>query len=461
MARGKSSRLLRRFLILVALAGLAFLGLAGFRAGPAPVVEIEAGLPGIGKRTPFTIVVREPTRGLSAVRVELVQGERVELLEERSYEPRQPWEFWGPRDERDEIRVEVGSETIKGLEPGEAELRVVADRAPAWLSRPAPMIDGLTLPVKLRPPTLQIVSRHTYVDQGGSEAVIYKVGASSIRDGVQAGEWFFPGYPLPGGQADDRFAWFGVPFDMGDASDIKLIATDDVNNLSHAPFIDQFRPKPFRNDTITLSDSFMERVVPAILAQSPEIEDRGDLLQNYLAVNGELRRLNAEALVELSRQSVLQFLWDEHFIPMRNAKVMSNFADRRSYLSDGETVDRQDHLGYDLASTALAEIQAANDGVVVMARYFGIYGNTVVIDHGYGLLSLYGHLSSIEVEAGQSVERGQAIGRSGATGLAGGDHLHFTMLLHGLPVNPSEWWDAHWIHDRLKLKLGDALPFDD
>jgi murein DD-endopeptidase MepM/ murein hydrolase activator NlpD len=447
-------------LIVAALAAIGFLALAGFRAGPPPTVRLEAGLPGIGKRTPIVVEVEEPTRGLSQVRVELAQGDRVEVLETRSYTPREPWEFWGPRQDRDTLQLEVGTETIKGLEEGEAEIRVVAERAPAWLSRPAPVIDGLLLPVKLRPPTLQVISRHTYVDQGGSEAVVYKVGDSSVRDGVQAGEWFFPGYPLPGGAEDDRFALFAVPYDMDDVSEVRLVAEDDVHNAAHARFIDQFRAKPFRTDTIRLSDAFMERVVPAIMSQSPEVDDRGDLLQNYLAVNGELRKLNAQTLVELSQASVPEFLWDMAFLPMRNAKVMSNFADRRSYVYNGETVDTQDHLGYDLASTALAEIQASNDGIVVLARYFGIYGNAVAIDHGYGLLTLYGHLSSIDVEEGQTVERGQTIGRSGATGLAGGDHLHFTVLLQGLPVNPSEWWDDHWIHDRLKLKLGDAMPFE-
>jgi murein DD-endopeptidase MepM/ murein hydrolase activator NlpD len=53
------------------------------------------------------------------------------------------------------------------------------------------------------------------------------------------------------------------------------------------------------------------------------------------------------------------------------------------------------------------------------------------------------------------------IGRTGGTGLAGGDHLHFTMLVQGLPVTPTEWWDAHWIRDRLKLKLADALPWNE
>jgi murein DD-endopeptidase MepM/ murein hydrolase activator NlpD len=277
---------------------------------------------------------------------------------------------------------------------------------------------------------------------------------------VQAGDWFFRGYPLPGGAENDRFALFSVPYDMGEISGIHLVAEDDVNNVAEARFIDQFSEKPFRNDTIRLSDRFMERVVPAILSQSPEIEDSGDLLQNYIAVNRELRMLNAQTLIELSNASVPQFMWSKAFLPMRNAKATSNFADRRSYVYEGETVDTQHHLGYDLASTALAEIQAGNDGIVVLARYFGIYGNTVVIDHGYGLLTLYGHLSSIDVSEGDTVERGQSIGRSGATGLAGGDHLHFAVMLHGLPVNPAEWWDSHWIHDRLKLKLEDALPFD-
>ena len=126
---------------------------------------------------------------------------------------------------------------------------------------------------------------------------------------------------------------------------------------------------------------------------------------------------------------------------------------------EGREVDHQDHLGYDLASVGRAAVPAANDGVVVLARAFGIYGNAIVIDHGYGLQSLYGHLSTIEVQEGESVERGRSLGRTGATGLAGGDHLHFTMLLDGLAVDPVEWWDAHWIRDRLERKLGAALPF--
>jgi murein DD-endopeptidase MepM/ murein hydrolase activator NlpD len=132
---------------------------------------------------------------------------------------------------------------------------------------------------------------------------------------------------------------------------------------------------------------------------------------------------------------------------------MSSFADHRTYVYDGREVDQQTHLGFDLASTARSEVQAANKGTVVLARYFGIYGNSVLIDHGLGLMTLSAHLSAVDVKEGQAVERGAVIGRSGATGLAGGDHLHFTTLVHGLPVNPIEWWDGKWIKDRVSSKL--------
>jgi murein DD-endopeptidase MepM/ murein hydrolase activator NlpD len=141
---------------------------------------------------------------------------------------------------------------------------------------------------------------------------------------------------------------------------------------------------------------------------------------------------------------------------MGNSQVEANFADYRTYVYRGQEVDRQVHLGFDLASTAASPLVAANSGKVLHAGWLGIYGNCVIIDHGMGVASLYGHLSSIEVKAGDAVKRGQQIGRSGMTGLAGGDHLHFTMLVHGRAVNPVEWWDRHWITDRVDRKLREA-----
>jgi murein DD-endopeptidase MepM/ murein hydrolase activator NlpD len=161
----------------------------------------------------------------------------------------------------------------------------------------------------------------------------------------------------------------------------------------------------------------------------------------------------AQQLLAISQKTRPHFTWTQAFVPLGNAQVEAAFADRRTYVYKGQVIDHQDHLGFDLAVVQHTPVVAANDGIVSYAAYLGIFGNTIVIDHGCGLQSLYGHLSSFGVKVGDQVKRGQVIAHSGQTGLAGGDHLHFTMLLDGIPVNPVEWWDPHWIHDRIQAKL--------
>ncbi len=85
----------------------------------------------------------------------------------------------------------------------------------------------------------------------------------------------------------------------------------------------------------------------------------------------------------------------------------------------------------------------------------GIYGTTVVLDHGLGLFTLYGHLSSTAVAQGATVARGDTVGKTGETGLAGGDHLHFSVMVHGVHVDPVEWWDAHWITDHVDARIAE------
>jgi murein DD-endopeptidase MepM/ murein hydrolase activator NlpD len=449
----------RAILLLLVLAALAFGAVATFRTGPPPQATVAADLPGIGRATGVSASFSEPVRGLSEIRLEVVQGEHSAVVAEARFAPRAPWAFWGSRTAESELRAVVGRESLDWLREGDARLRAVAHRAGTWLRHPDPVVVEQTLPVRLSPPRIAVLSDRHYPAQGGSEVVVYSVGESSRRDGVEAGERFFRGYDLPGGAPGERFCLYGVPFDLDDPAPIRLVAEDEVGNRATAQFVDQFFPRAFRSDEIELSEKFMAAVVPEITAQTPGLRSGGDLLESYLIINRDLRRENAETLATLADRSRGAFLWSRPFEPLPNGQVMSAFADRRTYLYEGREVDRQDHLGFDLASVKRAPVPAANDGVVALARYLGIYGNAVVVDHGFGLMSLYGHLSSIGVEEGQSVIRGQELGRSGATGLAAGDHLHFTLMLQGMPVNPVEWWDPAWIRDRIARKLGAALPF--
>ena len=191
--------------------------------------------------------------------------------------------------------------------------------------------------------------------------------------------------------------------------------------------------------------------MPQFQSIYPDVSRPIDL---FLKVNSDLRDKNDALLEQLGRQTAAEPLWHGAFLRLPNAAPRAGFADARDYYYQGRKVDHQTHLGVDLASLQAAPVPAANDGVVVETGFIGIFGNAVLLDHGMGLQTLYSHLSQIDVKKGDSLKKGQILGRTGATGMAGGDHLHFGVLVSGLPVNPVEWWDQHWINDNFLAKIG-------
>jgi murein DD-endopeptidase MepM/ murein hydrolase activator NlpD len=241
---------------------------------------------------------------------------------------------------------------------------------------------------------------------------------------------------------------------------ISVFATDAAGNTASVPLDSRAFPKVFRRSRIEVPDAFLQRVVPSILENTPdfakEVADPNDLVAAFLKINGNLRRKNAETIASYAKQTAPQRLWDGIFQQLGNSQVEAAFADHRTYFHNGKEIDQQVHLGFDLAVTSAVSVVAANNGKVVHAGYLGIYGNCVIIDHGLGVQSLYAHLSSMEVQPGAQVSKGQQIGRSGMTGLAGGDHLHYTMLVNGQPVNAVEWWDTKWMEDRVLRKIREA-----
>ena len=167
-------------------------------------------------------------------------------------------------------------------------------------------------------------------------------------------------------------------------------------------------------------------------------------------MNEEVRKENEKRIEEIGGKSADQRLWRGKFIQLKNSKVLSRYGERRRYAYKGKLISKSWHLGYDLASVKNARVPAANHGVVVFAGDLGIYGNTVIIDHGYGLMTLYAHLADFKVKEGDAVRKGQTIGYTDTTGLALGDHLHFGVLIDGYEVTPLEWWDRKWIRTRIE-----------
>lgn len=453
-------RFSRFLLALSAAVGTALLWLS-WDAVPAPTLEIAPRWSAIGPRTPVAITVHEPKRGVGRVEVRLVHAGGETVLADDTDSVRPWWKVWGDAPRPDlRLDVDVGSETVEGLKSGTARLRVTAERSGTWLRQPDPTVIETEMPVRLEPPSLSIASSHHYVTQGGAEAVVYRVGEHTAAHGVRAGDHEFPGALLPGPDPTLQFALFSAPWNLEDPEQIRLWARDELGNEIETAFVDRWKARPPRQDTIRLSDGFFRKVVPEIVARS-DVDDSGDLLETYLVINRDLRRRNADTLRALATESAGRFLWNRPFRQLSNTQAMAAFADERTYVYEGRDVDHQVHLGFDLASVRRAPVEAANSGRVVLAEYLGIYGNTVVLDHGFGLMTLYAHLSSLEAEVGQDVERGQSVGRTGETGLAGGDHLHFSVLLHGLEVDPAEWWDPHWLRDRIETKLAPGFELED
>ena len=419
----------------------------------APTIQLQGQLKGIGQSTPVPFGVTDTQHRIKRVQVELRQNERTFLVLDTSFPTRAWWKVWsrgGLNDAR--LAIRVGRKELPELQEGRATLHITATND-SWgrLFRGGRSELSLDLPVRFRPPSIEVLTSQHYINQGGCDAVLFKVSPGTAESGIQVGEYFFPSWPVK--EAETRLCLFAFPYNVDPKTPARIVARDEVGNESLANFNYKVFPKAFRTDTINLTDDFMARVVPAIMSQTPEVEDQGSLLKNFLAVNGRLRKTNARQLQAFAQKTSPRFLWTQPFVQLSNSQVEAAFADRRTYLYNGQVVDHQDHLGFDLAVVEHSPVVAANAGAVIHAGYFGIFGNAIIIDHGCGLQTLYGHLSSIDVKAGDAVKRGQVIGRSGQTGLAGGDHLHFTTLLDGIPVNPVEWWDPHWIQDRIEAKL--------
>ncbi len=430
--------------ILAVLGGIGYLA---WRQSVAPVrVEFTPVPKFIGVRTPITLDLRAARGGVQSVDVRLLQGgSRVAVAQQT---------FSGPISNEQRVQLIVAGGTL-GLREGAATLEVRA-RDGFW--RPIRVDDRTiaSLPVILdfTPPTLEILASTRYLSRGGGGLVAIRAKGAA-RVGVAVGDLFFPAFPAGAPEAGLFAALYALPWNLPPNSPITASAQDEAGNaVSRALAID-IRPRKFPMDTIELSEQFLASKMPELLPERGQIPP-DQLLAAFLVVNRDKRKEAEEMKRKLAQKSKPTPLFEGAFIQPRNTKVFSNFAETRTYRYQGQDVDTQVHLGYDLASLKTSAVPAANSGIVVYAAPLNIYGNAVVIDHGWGLQTLYGHLSTIEVKEGDEVKKGQELGRTGATGLALGDHLHFEVLIQGVSVTPVEWWDGKWIRDHVGRPLREA-----
>lgn len=309
-------------------------------------------------------------------------------------------------------------------------------------------------------PEIYVLSNSYSISRGGSAAVVFRAGDNALKDvyvQVKGGQKFYPFKFIKEGFYGAIIAWDATAPDFS----ADIVAKDYAGNEAKEHIRYFHGTKKYRTSYIQLKDRFIDGKIADLAAQYAKDAESMNRLEKMKFVNETLRSEN-EAEIHAVSKNVDDKLETGFnlvpFYPLQNGKKVADYADHRFYTygDNKEVVSESWHMGIDLASTAAAPIVSSNAGIVVLAAENGIYGQNIVINHGYGIYSLYGHCSSMLVKDAESVAAGERIGSTGTSGLALGDHLHFGILVQGVEVMPQEWMDKKWINDNIISVLNAA-----
>jgi murein DD-endopeptidase MepM/ murein hydrolase activator NlpD len=433
---------MRTIIALLVVLGAALALLLAFSATPA--LDVPSSVTALGAATTITVRVRAPhgIRRLSAyVEQNGVRSTVFEIIQ-----PARRF-LWQRHVSDSIVHFTAGVKATPSLKDGPARLTIEATSNDLRGST-ATVTRSVT--VVTRPPILSVDSEQHYLYLGMADLVTFSVSGDWTEAGVRVGDQRFRAWPMPGGKPG-FFSLYAFAWNMPPQTVPLVYATNPAGNEVTGGMVIRFPKKEqpkYRTRDLVVDDRFVQKVIGEL-----DPNGSGDPVTRFLKINAAMRRANNQTLSDLRLKSEARFLWSQPFRQQHNSKVESNFADVRNYIYQGKKIDQQVHLGYDLSVTQHVGVEASNDGRVVYAAPLGIYGNCIVLDHGYGLQSIYGHLSEIAVHEDDLVKQGQILGKSGQTGMAGGDHIHFSMQLDGVQIDPKEWWDAHWIKDHIASRV--------
>ncbi len=297
------------------------------------------------------------------------------------------------------VTLNVGTKTASSLHDGKAQLIVTAVSNDLRGETDSKSLD---VDVMTAPPRVVADGVQHYINQGGSEMAVFTPSGAWTEAGVKVGDYTFRSFPLPN-HPGQYFSLFALSYQLPTDTPIYVYASNPSGARRRPTFWYKVFPKKFRTSTIKLESMNIDRIVNQI---DHEHKIPGDLEQRFVYINSVMRKENNKTLSDLRLQTEPKFLWTGAFLPMVDSTVESRFADDRTYTWQGKKVDQQTHLGFDLAKLAHSPIPASNDGRVIWAQDLGIYGNCIVIDHGFGLQTIYGHLERISREEGRHGEEG-------------------------------------------------------
>jgi len=321
------------------------------------------------------------------------------------------------------------------------------------------IIKEIDVKIDTKKPIANVIANSRYIQRGGSGVVVVKVQDDNLKDAFISFNDMEKFELTPYYKENYYVALIAWPMSISKFDRVNLVVTDKAKNktITKVPFYIQ--KKNFKKTNIKLTDNFIKNVSASVLEQSFE-PIPNNLKEIFVYSNTVLRDKNIKTIKQTVSNNLSLDRIDSFnlkaFKRLRGSKTVAGYGVRRHYYLNGEKINEAWHLGIDWASVKKAPIKTTNEGIVIYKNYLGLYGNSIIIDHGMGLSTLYAHTSSQHVDVGDDISKNKKIATTGSTGAVFGDHLHFGVLVQGIEVNPIEWMDKHWIKVRITNILNKA-----
>ncbi|MDU7693166.1 MAG: M23 family metallopeptidase [Helicobacter sp.] len=308
------------------------------------------------------------------------------------------------------------------------------------------------LTIDTKAPIVRMIANSYRIVYGGSALLIFKINDMSVKNiSISNGTDNFKAFPfMKDGYYAVLIAW---PI-KNKAFNGTISVTDQANNLKKVGIPVVKNPNIYyRNADLRLSDNFINTKPDMLINAIGERTKFDGPVEKFKYLNEDIRERD-ENIIRRTAQ-MIDFSMIEKplsfapFFPLKRSQNVGSFGDHRTYIYKDKKISKSVHLGLDMANFKHAPIISSNPGKVTFADTLGIYGNSVIIDHGLGLSTLYSHASKFEFDKSGIVKAGDEIAKTGQTGWAFGDHLHLGILVQGHEVRVKEWMDPKWIKNNI------------
>ncbi len=306
----------------------------------------------------------------------------------------------------------------------------------------------------MSPPELKVIAVSPEFKKGGSALVVFEARDSNLKKVIikdNAKKEFYPQPYICEGYYMCFLGWYVKNSDYA----AWIIASDEAGNMSTNKIPLNTKDVKYLVGKVELGKTFEKDKTKELGLPMSNLQGI-DKYAYYREQMLEKKKVNIPELASIHPEGIVEMFTVKAFKPLLKWRVTSAFGKVREYFFEGAKKSESIHMGVDMANEPKDTIYAGNGGTVIFSGYNGGYGNTLVISHGMGIYSMYGHCTELFVQVGETVYSGDKVGTTGKTGVASGDHLHFGMLIQGVYVNSEEWLNPYWIKTNITQVLDKA-----